>query len=397
MSYRWAGFHGYLWKCSDVYSPIGLGKYLHSGGGRCILYEKDANPKDLRGNNRRRQTSPPPFGLGHESWTEDNGDDSAATTESSPGGGSSEDSQGSLAGEMEGNTTRNKTEKIPRVIVIRRLVERFKPETSLELIQAVQQLGTAFEKDFLVRSNTTNHFSYQLDQAIYEDHLASKYKSWEELVKICPVETLAIRKNYLSVDDSISWFLRILEFNNINPFAFITDLVEIIDRKKPKKNTLWLWGPPNCGKSLIINSIGDSLCYAFRGDQPDAKEARFVYAGLATARVGILNEFKVYPNTADKCLLLLEGADVVNDVKNKQPVNIQRTPLLISTNGLLWDGLASRDLATKVPAITQRVTRYNLATFQDLAECDGNFHPHMWPSMIHKYNLVDCDVEEIAE
>lgn len=391
----WLGYHGYNIKCSEVYNESGLAKYLRSGGGRHVLYEKDVDRSAPRMHNTRREAEPTSFGQGPENWEENNGHDNPGTSKRSASEANLDQEEPSVAGQLEGGPTRNKKERTPRVVTIRRMVGKFKPETSLELIQAVQIMGTSFEKEFLITANTTNTFQYQLDQAIYEDHLANKFTPWMTLMESCNTSVLEMRKNLLTVDESFDWIVRILDFNGINPYDFVTDLVEIIDRRKPKKNTLWLKGAPNCGKSLLINSIGDSLLYAFRGDQPDPKEARFTYAGLATARIGILNEFKIYSNVADKMLLLLEGAEVLNDVKNKQAVNIQRTPLLISTNGDLWDGLPMREQETKKGAILQRVTKYHMSTFEELADCNGALNPLAWRKMIEKYYLttVPCEFD----
>lgn len=333
---------------------------------------------------------------GAENWKENNTSNDPGPSKRSASEANLDETERSMETKLEGCSPGNKEKRIPRVVTIRRLVRKFKPETSLELIQAIQVCGSNFEKSFNERNNTTNTYQYQVDQAIYEDHLEFKFAKWQELMTYVNMDVLGIRKNYISIDDTVDWIVRILDFNHINKEQFITDLVEIIDRHKPKKNALWLKGAPNCGKSLLINSIGDSLCYAFRGDQPDAREARFTFSGLAISRVGIMNELKIYSNVADKMLLLLEGAEVQNDVKNKTAVNIQRTPMLISTNGDLWDGLPLKEQQLKKPAIMQRVTVYNMSTFDDLKDCNGYFHPLAWKRLIDKYylHLTSCDFDE---
>lgn len=271
------------------------------------------------------------------------------------------------------------------------MVEKFVPETSLELTQCIMSYGTEFERDFYANNAGTRDFQAMVDAQIYNTQLSYKYVPWLECMDKLFLPLVAMKKNLMTVEDSVSWILRIFEHNGINPTDFMTNLLDIMDRKKSKKNALWLYGPPSCGKSLLVNSIGDSALVAYRCDQPDPREARFVYAGLACARVGIFNEFRMYSNVADKCLLLLEGANVANDVKNKTAVNIQRTPMLMTTNGLLWDCLPSREQQMKIPAINARVTRYNMSYMEDLKDCPGEIHPLAWRFMINNYALVEVD------
>lgn len=383
---------GLGYKLRNVWSPEGLRKYLRSGGGRLVLYEKEGDFPDFRGLHPYNNSAEPST-TGPSIPDESIRDKDSGEFEESDSEGAADIQEEVVGRGLEGNTSSSGRKKVKRakIFTVQDLVRKYQPETSLELKALIYTHGTAYEQDFLTTSLASHLFSAQLDAMIEQDHLLMKQKPWEEM-QVNLTSYAFRRPGHLDIGQSIQWILRILDFNDIDRHQFVTDVWEIIDRKVPKKNCLWLYGPPNSGKSLILNSIADSCIYAFRGDQPDAREARFAFTGMAPARVALLNEFKVYSNVADKMLLLLEGADVVTDVKGKAAINIPRTPMLISSNGELWDSLPNREIGTKRPAIIARTTRYNLQTMPELVDCpSAYFHPYAWNWLLEKYGLVTVE------
>lgn len=386
--------YGLTRKFRDVWTPDGLRKYLHSGDGRCVLYEKtgdwpttwefgrDDNGETSSETRRRVREE----GLRSEA--------SSSSPESTDEGDSS-DSEASVGGPPRKRKAAAAPKKKTRIEVLSELVAKYRPETSLELNLAILQHGTQWEKRFMLTANSTTVFGYQMDHVINLHHLTYKFTPWKELMRDLPMNILASKRGgYPTVEESAQWIGAILDHNGIDISDFVTTVADIMDRKVPKRNALVLKGPPNGGKSLILNSIADSALYAFRGDQPDPREARFTYAGMANARMALLNEFKIYSNVADKMLLLLEGADVLNDVKGKTGVTIPRTPMFISTNGDLCDGLTAREAYTKAPAVAARTVTYNFASFGDLKDCKYQyFNPLVWDYLLDKHLLTVETVE----
>ena len=60
---------------------------------------------------------------------------------------------------------------------------------------------------------------------------------------------------YYDVPTSKMWLEKILNWNSISMDNSTMDITNIIDKKFPKINSLWLQGPSNAGKSLLLNSI----------------------------------------------------------------------------------------------------------------------------------------------
>lgn len=140
------------------------------------------------------------------------------------------------------------------------------------------------------------------------------FTPWMDLMANLHLEAYVERnRTVMTVRESVEWFLQIMAFNEICPRKFVTDVYEIIERIIPKKNALFLFGAPARGKSLILNSLVDSAVFPLKQDAPYPGQARFHYAAMAPARVALCNDFKIHSNVADKMLLLLEGADVIDN------------------------------------------------------------------------------------
>lgn len=266
-----------------------------------------------------------------------------------------------------------------------RIVEQIRPPTIAEFVPLLQEFGTESDNNWYLRSLAGPNFGKVLQEVLDWDRTKIQRLSWEKLWDHFNFDTYNFLNdgNVQTVDSSVYWIERMLDYNHIDYTSFVKDVYEIVNRVHSKKNSLWLYGPPNCGKSLIVNSIAGSLIYPAALEQPDPRGARFVYSNLVRARAGVLNECKIYSNVADKMLLLLEGGNVETDAKFKDQANIRRVPLLITSNSLLWNQLPGQ--YDKQRAIEERVTRYNMQTFPELINCHGSLHPMAWKHMVETY------------
>lgn len=94
--------------------------------------------------------------------------------------------------------------------------------------------------------------------------------------------------------------------------------------------------------------------------------------------VSYINLFYLLVNMNTNNLLLLTD-------RHSKHVNIQRTPLLISSNSWPWDSLPISEAVAKRRAIEERITAYEFRSYQDLKDCYGSLHPHMWKYLVDKY------------
>lgn len=270
---------------SWCFSPTGLREYLHSGGGRFVLYEKAVDKAVFREADARLCTIHAP-GRGEISGEENNTNQPSSATESSVGGRDTSNTKRNMDEQLEPHPSSSKRAKTCRADILANMVKKYQSESTLELIESILAKGTEFEKDYIVKSNKSNSFQIQLDHNIFCNQLANKFTDWFSLIDSLNIGLKDNRRSYATIEDSVLWFEKIMMHNNIDIKFFLQTVYDVLNRKYMKRNTIWLHGEPNCGKSLIANSIGDSCIYPFRAEQPDPKEARFIYTGLADSAAG---------------------------------------------------------------------------------------------------------------
>lgn len=200
--------------------------------------------------------------------------------------------------------------------------------------------------------------------------------------------------HFMSVEDSVHVFQRICIHNGWDVTTFIRDVESIMDRKMEKVNCLWLYGKHNAGKTLIANSIARTV--ANKVDIPAItstySDGRFNFASMIDARLALFNEGCITDQTVEKYKNLMEGQDVETDVKNKGMGMIHRTPIIWTSNTMLWDGISERHQHVHMGPILARCINYHCNTFDELKDVKGQLNPNMWEYMLNpENNILVCD------
>lgn len=135
------------------------------------------------------------------------------------------------------------------------------------------------------------------------------------------------------VTENGSWLpiMNLLQFQGIEPILFVTAMKDWL-RGTPKKNTIFIIGVPNTGKSMLTNSLisfmnGSRLSYAM-------SRSTFWMQPLATCKAALIDDATAgCLNFFDSHLRnLLDGYNICIDRKFKNPVEIKAPPLLVTTN-----------------------------------------------------------------
>lgn len=136
---------------------------------------------------------------------------------------------------------------------------------------------------------------------------------------------------YYDIEISTVWLEKILyhnyeTFDNIK--TFLINLILILDRVKPKVNTLMIVSPPNGGKNLFFDSILH-LCFSFGQIGNFSKYCNFPLMECVDKRVLLWNEPQCDVNSFET-LKMLFGGDTCNvKVKYEQDTILSRTPIIV--------------------------------------------------------------------
>lgn len=68
--------------------------------------------------------------------------------------------------------------------------------------------------------------------------------------------------SYEELERQIKIINEILRFQGISPAHFARAVVAILTKSKGKKNTIWITGEGNAGKSFLIRAIAKMMCFS---------------------------------------------------------------------------------------------------------------------------------------
>lgn len=149
------------------------------------------------------------------------------------------------------------------------------------------------------------------------------------IIEILLEECTLTKENCIEAIPICNWIEYWMGENDIE-IAEILAWTEIIRNKTFKKiNGLVLQGPTNAGKSLFIRSLTN--CIKPEQIPRENDNSQFKLDQLPTATAAIFEEPLITPNNVGTWKLLLEGATVTTDIKNKDKEPIPRIPIFITT------------------------------------------------------------------
>nr|QOD39581.1 NS1 [uncultured densovirus] len=188
---------------------------------------------------------------------------------------------------------------------------------------------------------------------------------------------------YYSVDRSLQVLIEFLEFQFHNEqediMCFLTDLFDILERRRPKLNSLLVKGPPSSGKNYFFDCIKDyylnvgHLCRANRYNN-------FAFQDADGRRLILWNE----PNYSEEYVEVLKellGGDSTNvSVKYRAEAPIYRTPVILLTNRQLsiMNHIAFKD----------RLSIYHWMQAEYLKELNKKPNPLCTYKLFEHYGLI---------
>ncbi|KAH3697584.1 hypothetical protein DPMN_085087 [Dreissena polymorpha] len=139
---------------------------------------------------------------------------------------------------------------------------------------------------------------------------------------------------YLTYNETITALNRWFADQHVNKFNFIKAIYKVMSKQTAKKNCIYLQGESNAGKTWLFRSLLPDMSLV--GQTSESVE--FKWMNLINKFVGLVSELTITTlDLANKCKEILGGEPSQVNVKNKPSVLLPRTPILLSSNGFIWD------------------------------------------------------------
>ncbi|CAI6374904.1 unnamed protein product [Macrosiphum euphorbiae] len=187
---------------------------------------------------------------------------------------------------------------------------------------------------------------------------------------------------YYDVDESVRIANELLLYqfdnNSDNIIDFLTDLINVIDKRIPKCNTLAILAPPNAGKNYFFDAVASFFInYGVLGTAN--KTNNFAFMEAAGKRLVLWNEPNYEANHVNELKSLLGGDTCRISVKYKKDQALQGPPIIILTN----DNLSIFGIS----AFQSRIKLYNWNSAPFLRNYDKKIYPLFLLPLFKMYNI----------
>ena len=186
---------------------------------------------------------------------------------------------------------------------------------------------------------------------------------------------------YLDDVTSLEVVSKLLEFQTKGKVKeLLCSLVNILDKRVPKLNSMFVYAPPSSGKNFFFDFVLNF--FLILGQLMNIRKGEsFPYMDCVDRRVILFNEPNICesPSTMDTLKMLFGGDFCPAAVKFRAPTIIHRTPVFILTNDPM--------LFRNVPAFADRMIRLEWDAAPFLKDIGGYPNPIVFPKLLEKYNI----------
>lgn len=188
-----------------------------------------------------------------------------------------------------------------------------------------------------------------------------------------------VENYYYSPEDSLKICEKLVAFqfrdNKQDILYFYQCLFDVIDRRVPKKNSLFVLSPPNAGKNFFFDAC-IHYCINFGQMGNFNRYCTFPLMECVDRRIILWNE-PVMEASASETLKCILGGDTCNaKVKYQGDAVISRTPVII---------LSNNDVFPKDQAFRSRMFSFDWRPAPFLKDCTKKPHPLVLHLLYNKY------------
>lgn len=188
---------------------------------------------------------------------------------------------------------------------------------------------------------------------------------------------------YLEDEEALDSLSQLLDYQTENQTKkFLETLVDIVDKRVPKLNCIFVYGPPSSGKNWFFDMVVNFFLLKGQMLNINKNSGSFAYMDCVDRRIIMWNEPNICesPSTMDTLKMLFGGDDCPAQVKFSGNQSIRRTPVIVLTN----DSFLFRN----VPAFKDRMVRYDWKAAPFLKTVRSYPNPKVLPALLEKYNVL---------
>jgi hypothetical protein len=188
--------------------------------------------------------------------------------------------------------------------------------------------------------------------------------------------------DYGTLDESFEWVNNLLKFQfNDDEEAisnFLVSLVDIIDKRLPKCNTMVVKSPPSGGKNFFFDMVlAILLSYGQLGQAN--KHNVFAFQEAPNKRILIWNEPNYCSSLTDTLKMMMAGDPYTVRVKHQMDTHVKRTPLICLTNNTV-------NFMTDL-AFRERIIKFEWKHASFLKDIECKPLPLCLFKILNKYNI----------
>nr|QTE04053.1 MAG: nonstructural protein 1 [Turdus hortulorum parvoviridae sp.] len=119
-------------------------------------------------------------------------------------------------------------------------------------------------------------------------------------------------------------------------------LNNVLNLKSDKQNCIWVWGPSNTGKTTLMESLVNIYFPSSVGKPDNNVRSNFPFNNCVGKRLIFWEEPYITPENIENVKCLMSGSTFAADVKYQSNLEIEKTPVLVTSNKVPWAGLVDQ-------------------------------------------------------
>lgn len=188
--------------------------------------------------------------------------------------------------------------------------------------------------------------------------------------------------DYGTIEESIIWIDELLRFQFDEDLEsiqhFLNSLVDVLDKRLPKLNTLCVKSQPSAGKNFFFDMIF-AIVQNYGQFGSANKNNNFAFMEAPNRRVILWNEPNYESALTELIKLILGGDPYTVRVKNQPDQHVKRTPVIVLTNNHV-------NFMHEI-AFNDRIVKFNWKPAPFLKEIDCKPYPLTFFEILKKYNI----------
>lgn len=188
---------------------------------------------------------------------------------------------------------------------------------------------------------------------------------------------------YGNREDSLEIVNQLLRYqfndDDVEICKFLQSLVDVLDRKIPKCNSLSIMSPPSAGKNFFMDMIF-AICLNYGQLGQANKNNVFAFQEAPNKRVLVWNEPNYESGLTDTIKMMLGGDPYTVRVKHNMDTHVKRTPVIILSNNMVNFMFE--------PAFRDRLIQFRWREASFLKEIDYKPYPMCFFDLLNKYNIT---------